>query len=285
MYSESEISEYDVDDDSDIRYRRGRYRCRKEEECIRCEDRYRNSSQGRQSRDERDRIWYNDMSRFDLDLLDGGVFINKEHSSNSTDLGQAVIVDSGCPRSLMGDQQLDGLKDLIDVTICNVKEEGFRFGPSKIYRSNKKAKFSMRIGINEVDCEFFLISGNIPILLGNDVMVPNGGNINLEENILFLNKVDMAIPLKKTRGGHFVIPVNSIAEVDRHNVKGEEADAVMLMVLESVDEEAIQQLHDEVGHTVFLALAMTNEEEKHVKKAHRYFGHRSARRIWVKREG
>ena len=185
----------------------------------------------------------------------------------------------------MGDQQLDGLKDLIDVTICNVKEEGFRFGPSKIYRSNKKAKFSMRIGINEVDFEFFLISGNIPILLGNDVMVPNGGNINLEENILFLNKVDMAIPLKKTRGGHFVIPVNSIAEVDRHNVKGEEADAVMLMVLESVDKKAIQQLHDEVGHTVFLALAMTNEEEKHVKKAHRYFGHRSARRIWVKREG
>ena len=265
-----------MDDDSDIEDRRRRYRCIKEEECSRCEERYRNDDQRKQSRDGGS-IWYNDMSRCDF----SGVFINKEHSTGSTDIGQVVIVDSGCPRSLMGDHQLDRLKDIIDVKICKVKEEGFRFGPSKTYRSNKKAKFSMRIGIHEVDCEFFLINGNIPILLGNDIMVPYSGNINMEENTLYLNKVDMEIPLKMTKGGHFVIPVRSIAGLDRNNVKGEEADAVMLMVLERVDEKAIKTLHDEVGHGIFLALlALTNEEEKHVNKAHRYFGHRSARRIW-----
>ena len=138
----------------------------------------------------------------------------------------------------------------------------------------------MKIGINAIDCDFFVIKGNIPILLGNDVMVPYGGNIDLEESTLYLNKVDMQIPLKQTSGGHFVIPVKSIAGVDGNNVKGEEADAVMLMVLESVDDKAISKLHDEVGHTAFLALALTNDDENHVKKVHRYFGHRSARRVW-----
>ena len=220
------------------------------------------------------------MYESEVHVLDSGVFLNEELLRNSAKLGQIIIVDSGCPRSLMGDHQLDDLKDVMDVTTFKVKDEAFRFGPSKIYRSNKKAKITMKIGINAVECEFFVLKGNIPILLGNDVMVPYGGNIDLEENILFLNKIEMEIPLKKTRGGHFVIPVTSIADVDRNNIKGEEADAVMIMVFENIEDKSVTTLHDEIGHSAFLALALSNEEELNVKKVHRYFGHRSARRIW-----
>ena len=267
-------------EDSDMVQRRGRYRCSKEKDCGRCEERYRNSSYSKEHNIMKKEVWYTSISGFNLDMLDKGVFVNEEPVRKSDDLGQVVIVDSGCPRSLMGDHQLDQLEDLVEVAIFRVKEEGFRFGPSKIYKSNKRARITMRIGIQEVDCDFFVINGNIPILLGNDVMEPYGGNIDLEERILFLNRVDMEIPLKKTRGGHFVIPVKSIAGVDANNVKGEEADAVMLMVLESLDDKDVQSLHDEVGHSIFLALALTNDDEKQVKKVHRYFGQRSARRIW-----
>ena len=220
------------------------------------------------------------MSRFDFELLDSGVYLNDEVMRNSADHGQVVIVDSGCPRSLMGDQQLDQLKDLVKVNIFNVKDEGFRFGPSKVYKSNKKARITMRLGMNAIDCEFFIVKGNIPILLGNDVMVPYGGKIDMEENVLFLSKVDMEIPLKKTSGGHFVIPVRSVASIDGNNIKGEEADAVMLLVLDDIENESVQRMHDEVGHNVFIAIALTGDDEERVKKVHRYFGHRSARRVW-----
>ena len=271
-----------IEYDSDI----GRYRCRREEKCSRCEQRYQYECQREESsksRKESENVWYTGMSRFDVDRFDSGVFLNEELLNKSDDLGQVVIVDSGCPRSLMGDQQLDKLKELIEVDIFKVRDEGFRFGPSRIYKSRKKAKITMRRGVNEIDCEFFVIEGNIPILLGIEIMVPNGGTIDMEENILFLNKVEMAIPLKKTRGGHFVIPVKNVAGLYGNNIKGEEADAVMLMVLENVEDDAIKRMHDEVGHIAFLALALANEEEDHVKKVHRYFGHQSVRRVWEPR--
>ena len=49
-----------VGEDSDVGYRRGRYRCNRDDECNRCNERYRNGSQRRQS-EVRERIWYNDM--------------------------------------------------------------------------------------------------------------------------------------------------------------------------------------------------------------------------------
>ena len=122
-----------------------------------------------------------------------------------------MIVDSGCPRSLMGDEELKHLKDLVDVFEFRVKDEGFRFGPSRIYTSNKKAMFKMQMGINEVTCAFFVVEGNVPILLGNDIMDPLDGKIDMKERKLVLPKADMEIPLVKTKGAHFVIPVKSIS--------------------------------------------------------------------------
>ena len=116
-------------------------------------------------RDGRETTLNSGMSMINLKLLDNGVFLNEELLRNCSDtLGQIIIFYSGCPRSLMGDQELDKLKELVDVDIVRVKVEGFRFGPSKIYKSSLKAKFNMQIGTNEVKCEFFVRKGNIPIL-------------------------------------------------------------------------------------------------------------------------
>ena len=55
---------------------------------------------------------------------------------------------------------------------------------------------------------------------------------------------------------------------------------MIILMVQSEDEESLKLFHDQVGHSVFVALALTNDENHQVDKVHRYFGHRSARRIW-----
>ena len=209
------------------------------------------------------------------------VFLNEEWVRKcSRNLGQFIVVDSGCPRSLMGDEELDKLRELVQVQIFKVKNEGFRFGPSRVYTANRKVRFTMKVGANEMDCEFFVVHGKVPILLGNDVMAPLGGNIDMEENRLELKRADMEIPLERTEGGHFVIPIKSVTGLNYQNIRGEEADAVMMMVLEDTENDDLKMFHDKVGHNIFVSLALDSDEKAQVKKVHRYFGHRSSRRIW-----
>ena len=66
-----------------------------------------------------------------------------------------MIVDSGCPRSLMGSKELEKL-NWTDYKIEHVKEENFRFGPSKTYPSNKKIKLPVVFGNNELEFDFLL---------------------------------------------------------------------------------------------------------------------------------
>ena len=61
------------------------------------------SSGIRSSLRSRDRGTSSDMSVVDLKLLENGIFLNEELRKCS---GQIVIVDSGCPRSLLGDKNL-----------------------------------------------------------------------------------------------------------------------------------------------------------------------------------
>ena len=180
----------------------------------------------------------------------------------------------------MGEKELERLKEVIEVFEFKVKDKGIRFGPSKIYKSNKKVLLIMRIGVHQIECEFFVVGVDVPILLGNNMMVPLGGKIDMEENKLFLNKAHMEIPLVQTKGGHFFITMRSVAGINDNNIKGDEADAVMMMILEGTDDENIKKLQDEVGHNIFVALALTEGEEAQVEKVHRYFGNHSSRRIW-----
>ena len=208
--------------------------------------------------------------------------------------GQFMIVDSGCPRSLMGDQEYKSLKRNFKTEEKELKRnEKFRFGPSRVYESEFKAKLFMQLGHKDVNAEFFIVRGNIPILIGNDVMKPLGGSINLNKNKLELEKVNQSIDMIETSGGHYVIPVKSVAiskhneekhddnNDDNDNLHGEEADDVMLILLaESENHEDFVNVHKEIGHAAFVGLALSLDEEKQVNKVHKYFGHRSGRRVW-----
>ena len=67
-----------------------------------------------------------DISVVNLTTLEDSVFLNEEWLKNcSKNLGQIIIVDCGCPRSLMGNEELKRLKETVEVEEITVKEEGF----------------------------------------------------------------------------------------------------------------------------------------------------------------
>ena len=113
----------------------------------------------------------------------------------------------------------------------------------------------------------------------------------MENKRLRFKKLGTEIPLARTPGGHFIIPVKSVINSkdpseqeddlkEVRNIKGQEAEAVILVLLAITEnEEDLGNLHNKIGHDIFVALAMTDDEEAPVKKIHRYFGYRSGRRI------
>ena len=201
--------------------------------------------------------------------------------------GQFMIVDCGCPRSLMGSKEYNKMKDKYSTEKIDAKDQKFRFGPSKVFKSEFKVRFTMKVGSSNIQADFFVVDGDIPILLGNDVMEPLGGRIHMDKKKLILKQVKEEIPLLKSPGGHFIIPLESVAKknqnlaiVHDNDVEGPEAEATMLILLAETDIDAMEELHNEVGHAISVYLALTEDEDSQVKKVHRYFGHRSARRVW-----
>ena len=212
------------------------------------------------------------------------------------EMGQLMIVDCGCPRSLMGNKEYEKLKTNFETTSESVdKEERFKFGPSRVYNSQVKVKIPMKLGKVSEEIEFFVVTGNIPILLGNDFMESVEASINIKNKKLELKKLKEEIPMLKTPGGHFVVPLRKVAigrdvaddtvdldipEETSYNIKGDEAEVVMTVLLASLESEVdIETFHTEVGHEIFVKLALEDDEKAQVDKVHRYFGHRSGRRI------
>ena len=93
--------------------------------------------------------------------------------------------------------------------------------------------------------------------------------------------MDIWYPTSKTLYGRPTREEIDAANVYHENLVKEEADAIMIILMvQSEDEESLKLFHDQGGHSLFVALALTNDENDHVDKVHRYFGHRSERRIW-----
>ena len=83
------------------------------------------------------------------------VYTNSEFKKlNAKVFGQFIIVDSGCPRSLLGRKELDELKQY-KKQIYNIQTENFTFGPSKLYSSNSKVKIAIKIAEKNINFDFF----------------------------------------------------------------------------------------------------------------------------------
>ena len=63
-----------------------------------------------------------------------------------------------------------------------------------------------------IELEFFVVIGDFPILLGNDIMELLKASIDLGQNKLKLKQVGEEIKIEKTDGGHFVLLAKNIFE-------------------------------------------------------------------------
>ena len=225
------------------------------------------------------------------------IFVSdEEFSAYERKRSQLMIIDIGCPRSLMGFKEYERYKDsLSSYELERIKEtkvsEKFRFGPSRIYDSRFKIEMPMDIKGVKISAQFFVIDGDVPILIGNDILEPLGANIYTGTSVLEFSKLGRKVIMKKTKGGHFVIPVEEVKDTEtehienvqivKNNILGTEADAVMLILFAECNEkEDYLKLHEIMGHNNFTAMLLDNDEKKQIIKVHRYFGHRSGRKIW-----
>ena len=142
------------------------------------------------------------------------VFVNDEEFSDN-ERNKLMIVDIGCPRSLMGKKEYRKmLNSLSSSELARIREfktcEKFRFGPSRVYESWLRVEMPMDLEGVTIDASFFVVDGDVPILIGNDLLEPLGAIIYTETCVLEFSKLGEEINMKKTRGGHFVIPIKNL---------------------------------------------------------------------------
>ena len=143
---------------------------------------------------------------FILDPKYDEVFVNdKDFITNERKGQQIMILDIGCPRSLMGLKQYERFKKALSESElekvlefpCNEK---FRFGPSKLYNSIIRIELPLNIEDVEFGAKFFVIHGDVPILVGNDFLEPLEGVIDMDERIVELKHLDRTVEMFKTSG-------------------------------------------------------------------------------------
>ena len=88
-----------------------------------------------------------------------------------------------------------------------VSSNKFKFGPSRIYPAKFSVKLPLRLLNIRIVCNFYVVDGDIPILIGNDILEPLGGVIDTDLRTLKFKEFDREINMVKTSGGHFVLPV------------------------------------------------------------------------------
>ena len=233
-----------------------------------------------------------------------GVFLNDDILLTNISKGkQFMILYIGCPRSLMGKSEYENLLCSLSQTEReNIKQircsEKLRFGPSRLYTANFLVQVPLSLEHISLVVSFFVIDGDIPILIGNDILEPLGGIIDVEKREIELIKLQTRLSMIKSKSGHFVLPVidnsmnksskeyydiSALQELSKNsdNVIGQEAEAVMLILFASCEEEKdLWILHEVMGHSNFVAMLLEKAEEEEVKKVHRYFGHKSGRKTW-----
>ena len=81
-----------------------------------------------------------------------------------------MIVDLGCPTSVLGKQDLETfIANLTEWQRNNLEtvevDEKFKFGPSGPYGCSKRLRFPIKTGSRNVHCEIAIVDASIPMKL------------------------------------------------------------------------------------------------------------------------
>ena len=95
------------------------------------------------------------------------VFITANFDRNDT---QSMILDIGCPKSLMGISEYCELFDKLSVEERKLVRKypclkKFKFGPSRVYESSYQVRIPIALSSARLMLSFYVIDGEIPILI------------------------------------------------------------------------------------------------------------------------
>ena len=130
-----------------------------------------------------------------------------------------MIADIGCPNSVISSKDVQSfVKNLSQFQQDNMEiikaDEKFKFGPSGPFECTEKLKFPIEVDSEMLWVEVAIVDADIPMLLGNNIFKPLGAMIKIFSSgngILVLG--DVEIPLKETKGGHYVLKVTNLGKL------------------------------------------------------------------------
>jgi hypothetical protein len=132
-----------------------------------------------------------------------------------------MIIDTGCPKSLVGKKWLDEYMKEMKINKDDIKreecKETFKFGPSKIYEAREKVDIPTKVKTKEdkienITVEAYIIQNEeIPLLCGKDMLEKWSTVINLREKDITIRKYDQLHKIKSyfTKKNHLMISLIS----------------------------------------------------------------------------
>lgn len=147
----------------------------------------------------------------------------------------SFCVDSGAPRSVIGNSLLQRLQNQFNINNTNLQPSSlkFRFG-DKIYDSLGTFTFSLKTpsGINNIDVPLDVVDVNIPALIGlnildqNRLMIDNVNNKlarrrQIRKNGLTYYLEEWFLPLYRSDSTHLHTPMHNASYIDTHFTTGE----------------------------------------------------------------
>jgi hypothetical protein len=133
---------------------------------------------------------------------------------------QAMILDTGCPKSLVGKEWLEKYmkkyklkKEDLKKVNCSQK---FRFRPSKVYEAKEIVEIPIIVKLNDIEDSYTKIklgayvveAENVPLLCGRNSMKDWGAVLDMGKDIMKMEiEQPMEIRCLNTSGGHLVVEI------------------------------------------------------------------------------
>jgi hypothetical protein len=188
-----------------------------------------------------------DIEEKEIEVKINGVMFMKEIKEF-----QAMVVDTGCPKSLVGIQWLKKYLKMRNITKDQLKtktcSQKFRFGPSGVYEAKEIMEIPITVKINDKEESFVKIkvnayvveAENVPLLCGRNTMNEWGAILDMKTKVMKITDDEiMEIKCLSTDGGHLVVKI-------QENECLEEEEVVLLLKeeKESHSVEKIKRIHE-----------------------------------------
>ena len=118
----------------------------------------------------------------------------------------AGVVDSGCSRTVAGEEWLTYFEDSVNQKFeKRESQQKFKFGKGEAVQSVGKVKLPIQLGTKKVHLLVDIVKVNIPLLLSKESMKKANTVLNFEKDTAEM--FGQVIPLISTTSGHYALPI------------------------------------------------------------------------------